>query len=112
MKVRPLFDKVVVESLETEEKTNSGFILPSASQEKQQMAKVVAVGPGGIVDGKEITMQVKVGDTVLYAKYSGKVFDLNTQNSREMYKDLNSWNYEFWHKIIQKMNQILDLKGD
>ena len=48
--------------------------------------------------------------TCVYAKYSGKVFDLNTQNSREMYKDLNSWNYEFWHKIIQKMNQVLDLK--
>ena len=51
MKVKPLFDKVVVESLETEEKTSSGFILPSASQEKQQMAKIVAVGPGGIIDG-------------------------------------------------------------
>ena len=77
MKVRPLFDKVVVESLETEEKTNSGFILPSASQEKQQMAKVVAVGPGGIVDGKEIVMQVKVGDKVLYSKYSGNEFKVD-----------------------------------
>ena len=77
MKVRPLFDKVVVESLETEEKTNSGFILPTASQEKQQMAKVVAVGPGGIVDGKEIVMQVKVGDKVLYSKYSGNEFKVD-----------------------------------
>ncbi len=77
MKVRPLFDKVVVESLESEEKTNSGFILPSASQEKQQMATVVAVGPGGIVDGKEITMQVKVGDKVLYSKYSGNEFKVD-----------------------------------
>ena len=77
MKVRPLFDKVVVESLETEEKTNSGFILPSASQEEQQMAKVVAVGPGGIVDGKEIVMQVKVGDKVLYSKYSGNEFKVD-----------------------------------
>lgn len=77
MKVRPLFDKVVVESLETEEKTGSGFILPSASQEKQQMARVVAVGPGGIVDGKEIVMQVKVGDKVLYSKYSGNEFKVN-----------------------------------
>ena len=77
MKVRPLFDKVVVESLETEEKTNSGFILPSVSQEKQQMAKVVAVGPGGIVDGKEIVMQVKVGDKVLYSKYSGNEFKVD-----------------------------------
>ena len=71
MKVRPLFDKVVVENLQTEEKTQSGFILPSASQEKQQMAKIIAVGPGGIVDGKEIVMQVKVGDNVIFSKYSG-----------------------------------------
>lgn len=77
MKVRPLFDKVVVESLETEEKTGSGFILPSASQEKQQMARVVAVGPGGVVDGKEIVMQVKVGDKVLYSKYSGNEFKVD-----------------------------------
>ena len=77
MKVRPLFDKVVVENLETEEKTKSGFILPSASQEKQQMAKIVAVGPGGIVDGKEIVMQVKVGETVLFSKYSGSEFKID-----------------------------------
>lgn len=77
MKVRPLFDKIVVESVESEEKTKSGFILPSASQEKQQMAKVVAVGPGGIIDGKEIVMQVKVGDVVLYSKYSGSEFKVD-----------------------------------
>lgn len=77
MTVKPLFDKVVVESLEKEEKTNSGFILPTASQEKQQMARVVAVGPGGIVDGKEIVMQVKVGDKVLYSKYSGNEFKVD-----------------------------------
>ena len=52
MKVKPLFDKVVVESIETEERTKSGFILPTASQEKQQMARIVAVGPGGVIDGK------------------------------------------------------------
>ncbi len=77
MKVKPLFDKVVVESLEKEEKTRSGFILPSASQEKQQMAKIVAVGPGGVIDGKEIVMQVKEGDTVLYSKYSGSEFKVD-----------------------------------
>ena len=77
MKVKPLFDKVVVESLEKEEKTKSGFILPSASQEKQQMAKIIAVGPGGIIDGKEIVMQVKEGDVVLYAKYSGSEFKVD-----------------------------------
>ena len=77
MKVKPLFDKVVVESVETEERTQSGFILPTASQEKQQMAKIVAVGPGGIVDGKEIVMQVKVGDKVLYSKYAGSDFKVD-----------------------------------
>lgn len=77
MKVKPLFDKVVVESLEKEEKTKSGFILPSASQEKQQMAKIVAVGPGGVIDGKEIIMQVKEGDTVLYSKYAGSEFKVD-----------------------------------
>lgn len=77
MKVKPLFDKVVVESLEKEEKTKSGFILPSASQEKQQMAKIVAVGPGGIIDGKEIVMQVKEGDTILYDKYAGSDFKVD-----------------------------------
>ena len=77
MKVKPLFDKVVVESLEKEEKTKSGFILPSASQEKQQMAKIVAVGPGGVIDGKEIVMQVKEGDTILYDKYAGSDFKVD-----------------------------------
>ena len=77
MKVKPLFDKVVVESVEMEEKTQSGFILPSASQEKQQMAKIVAVGPGGLIDGKEVTMQVKVGDKVLYSKYAGSEFKID-----------------------------------
>ena len=71
MNIKPLFDKVVVESVQSEEKTKSGFILPSSAQEKPQTARVVAVGPGGIVDGKEVKMQVKVGDKVLLAKYSG-----------------------------------------
>ena len=77
MTIKPLFDKVVVEATCQEETTKSGFILPSASQEKQQTAKVVAVGPGGIIDGKEVTMQVKVGDVVLYAKYSGSDFKVD-----------------------------------
>jgi len=77
MNVKPLFDKVVIESLEKEEKTNSGFILPSSSQEKQQMARIVAVGPGGVIDGKEIVMQVKVGDKVLYSKYAGSEFKVD-----------------------------------
>ena len=60
-----------------EEKTQSGFYLPTASQEKQQMAKIIAVGPGGIVDGKEIQMQVKVGDKILYSKYAGSEFKID-----------------------------------
>lgn len=77
MKVKPLFDKVVVENVEMEEKTNTGFILPTASQEKQQIALVVAVGPGGLIDGKEVEMQVKVGDKVLISKYSGSEFKID-----------------------------------
>ena len=77
MKIIPLFDKVVVESAEAVETTKSGFILPSTSQEKQQLAKVVAVGPGGVIDGKEVVMQVKVGDTVLYSKYAGSDFKID-----------------------------------
>ena len=77
MNIKPLFDKVVVTENNKEETTKTGFILPSASQESQQTATVVAVGPGGIIDGKEITMQVKVGDSVLYAKYAGSEFKLD-----------------------------------
>ena len=71
MKIKPLFDKVVVEGLKAEEQTKRGLYLTSASQEKPAQCLVVAVGPGGVVDGKEVKMQVKVGDKVLLAKYSG-----------------------------------------
>ena len=71
MKIKPLFDKVVVEGLKAEEKTKSGLYLTSAAQEKPATCVVVAVGPGGTIDGKEIKMQVNVGDKVLLAKYSG-----------------------------------------
>ena len=77
MNIKPLFDKVVVEQTSKEETTKTGFILPSASQEKQQTATVVAVGPGGIIDGKEVAMQVKVGDVVLYSKYAGSDFKID-----------------------------------
>ncbi len=77
MIVKPLFDKVVVKGVEIEERTGSGFILPSASQEKQMMAEVIAVGPGGLIDGKEVSMQVKVGDKVLYSKYAGSEFKVD-----------------------------------
>lgn len=71
MKLVPLGDKVVLKQLEAEETTKSGIVLPGQAQEKPQQAEVVAVGPGGVVDGKEVVMQVKVGDKVIYSKYAG-----------------------------------------
>ena len=71
MKLVPLADRVVLKQLEAEETTKSGIILASKSQEKPQEAEVIAVGPGGVVDGKEVTMQVSVGQKVIYSKYAG-----------------------------------------
>ena len=71
MTIRPLADNVVVKAAKAEETTKSGIVLTSAAQEKPQMAEVVAVGPGGMVDGNEVEMYVKVGDKVITAKYSG-----------------------------------------
>jgi len=71
MKLVPLGDKVVLKQLVAEETTKSGIVLPGQAKEKPQQAEVVAVGPGGIVDGKEVVMQVKVGDKVIYSKYAG-----------------------------------------
>ena len=69
--IRPLADRVLVEPQEAQTKTVSGIYIPDSAQEKPQQAEVVAVGPGGVVDGKEITMQVKAGDKVIYQKYAG-----------------------------------------
>ena len=71
MTVKPLGDRVVIKNVEAEETTKSGLILTSAAKEKPQMAEVLAVGPGGMVDGKEVKMEVKVGDNVIYSKYAG-----------------------------------------
>ena len=71
MALKPVADRVIVKYFETEDKTASGIVLPDSSKEKTQQAEVIAVGPGGVVDGKEITMQVKPGDKVIYSKYSG-----------------------------------------
>ena len=71
MKLVPLGDKVVLKQLVAEETTKSGIVLPGQAKEKPQQAEVIAVGPGGMVDGKEVTMQVKVGDQVIYSKYAG-----------------------------------------
>ena len=71
MTIKPLADRVVVKLVEAEEKTKTGIILTASAQEKPQIAEVVAVGPGGIVDGKEVKMTVKKGDKVITGKYSG-----------------------------------------
>lgn len=79
MKLVPLFDKVVLKQLVAEETTASGIVLPGAAKEKTQQAEVIAVGPGGVVDGKEVTMQVKAGDKVIYSKYSGTEVELEKE---------------------------------
>ena len=71
MKLAPLGDRVVLKQHEAEETTKSGIVLPGNAQEKPQQAEIIAVGPGGIVDGKEVEMQVAVGDKVIYSKYAG-----------------------------------------
>jgi chaperonin GroES len=79
MKLMPLGDKVVLKQLVAEETTKSGIVLPGQAKEKPQQAEVIAVGPGGMVDGKEITMQVKVGDKVIYSKYAGTEVKLDDE---------------------------------
>ena len=77
MKIKPLFDRIVIEPLDAEEKTKSGIVLLAKDQEKPQIARVVAVGPGGQVDGKDVTMVVKVDDKVLYSKYAGSEYKVD-----------------------------------
>ena len=79
MNIKPLFDRVVIKMVEAEETTKSGIILAGTAKEKPQVAEIVAVGPGGVVEGKEITMQVKVGDRVLISKYAGTEVKLDGQ---------------------------------
>ncbi|MEA4888856.1 MAG: co-chaperone GroES [Clostridiaceae bacterium] len=71
MTIKPLGDRVVIKMIEMEETTKSGIVLPGTAKEKPQVAEIVAVGPGGVIDGKDVTMQVKVGDRVLISKYAG-----------------------------------------
>ena len=79
MGLKPLGDRVVIKQLEAEEKTKSGIVLPSQSKEKPQEAEVVAVGPGGMIDGKEIKMEVKIGDRIIYSKYAGTEVKLDNE---------------------------------
>lgn len=80
MKLVPLGDRVVIKALVAEETTKSGIVLPGQAKEKPQQAEVVAVGPGGVIDGKEVTMQVKPGDKIIYSKYSGTEVELEEEN--------------------------------
>ena len=77
MKLVPLGDRVVLKQLEAEETTKSGIVLPGQAQEKPQQAEVIAVGPGGVVEGKEVKMEVKVGNKVIYSKYAGSEVKLD-----------------------------------
>ena len=77
MKLKPLFDKVVVKQPEETEQIVGGIFLPTSAKEKQEIAVVVAVGEGGVIDGKDVKMVVKVGDKVLYSKYAGSTFKID-----------------------------------
>ncbi len=80
MNLKPLGDRVVLKELESEEQTKSGIILPGSSVEKPQEALVVAVGPGGFVDGYEVKMEINIGDKVIYTKYAGTDVKLDNEN--------------------------------
>ena len=79
MKLVPLGDRVVLKQLEAEETTKSGIVLPGQAQEKPQQAEVIAVGPGGVVEGKEVKMEVAVGNKVIYSKYAGTEVELDDE---------------------------------
>lgn len=77
MTIKPLGDRVVIKMIEMEETTRGGIVLPGTAKEKPQVAEIVAVGPGGNIDGKEVVMQVNVGDRVLISKYAGTEIKMN-----------------------------------
>lgn len=79
MKLVPLSDRVVLKQMEAEETTKSGIVLPGQNKEKPQQAEVIAVGSGGLVDGKEVEMKVSVGDKVIYSKYAGTEVELDDE---------------------------------
>ena len=80
MNIKPLADRVVIKMMEAEETTKGGIILAASAQEKPQVAEIVAVGPGGVVDGKEVKMYLKVGDKVLLSKYAGTEVKLDGED--------------------------------
>ena len=86
MTLVPLGDRVVLKQVEAEETTKSGIVLPGQAQEKPQQAEVIAVGPGGVVDGKEVKMEVKVGDTVLISHSAGQTVKLDGEELTLVYE--------------------------
>ncbi len=80
MKLTPLGDRVILKQLVAEETTKSGIVLPGQTKEKPQQAEVIAVGPGGVIDGKEIEMHVKEGQKVIYSKYAGTEVELDEES--------------------------------
>ena len=80
MTMKPLGDRVVIKNMEAEETTKGGIILTTSAKEKPLMAEVIAVGPGGLVDGKEVKMEVKVGEKVIYSKYAGTEVKMDGQD--------------------------------
>ena len=79
IKLTPLEDKIIVKQAEAQTQTASGLYIPDNAKEKPQQAEVIAVGPGGVIDGKEVTMQVKAGDKVIYSKYSGTEVEIEDE---------------------------------
>lgn len=90
MKLKPLADRVVIKLVEAEEKTKSGIILTGAAKEKPEVAEVIEVGPGGVVDGKEITMTVKKGDKVITSKYSGTEVKVDARSTLSSVRAISS----------------------
>ena len=83
MKIIPLADRVVIKTVEVEETTKGGLILTGSAKEKPQVAQVIAVGPGGVVDGKEVAMQVKEGQKVVYSKYAGTEIKIDGEKAKQ-----------------------------
>ena len=102
MKLVPLADRVVLKQLVAEETTKSGIVLPGQNKEKPQQADVVAVGPGGVVDGKEIKMEVKVGDQVIYSKYAGTDVKIEEEGGRSKWQRKSN----MAQRRVQRLNQV------
>ena len=102
MKIIPLADRVVIKTVEVEETTKGGLILTGSAKEKPQVAQVVAVGPGGVVDGKEVKMTVKVGDKVLTSKYSGTEVKVTAKNAPSCVRPT------FWPSWSKRLSLTLD----